>query len=198
MRHRLCRDGQVLLHLVVRVRLGPRDDEGHSQAALKPRTLFIPERSVRRPGAAIVGKKDDKCLFGHAKLIEFIHHIAKRFIHPLHESGKRKTVPLQCGIVFDKACVRILPGRVYRVVTHVGEERFSGVHRGFNRLVHLKGDRLGQEEIGSVIFLQPGNIPNMFPCAMIGRVVVFPPVTAGATATETRYVDIKPEVRRVA
>ena len=54
MRHRLCRDGQVLLHWVVRVRLGPRDDEGHSQAALKPRTLFIPERSVRRPGAAIV------------------------------------------------------------------------------------------------------------------------------------------------
>jgi hypothetical protein len=87
-------DAVTLLERMLRIGLGPRDDQWDTQAAFETRALLAAERLVERPIAAVVGEEDDQRLLGNPEFVEALEQVTQRLIHALHHGGEGKRLAL--------------------------------------------------------------------------------------------------------
>ena len=154
---------------------------------------FVSHRCV----AAVVAEKYQECVFGLAYGVEMIHEIAETLVHPFYQSGECRCVDriFIGGIVVDKTLVDV-KRCMYGVMGQIEIERFALVYGFVYFARRFNGKRIGKEGLGVMVFVEVGHGAS-FP-AFVLAVAVFRQIAGRMTDSRTCYVDVKPEIARIA
>ena len=125
-----------------------------------------------------------------------VKHFPKRLVHPLHQRRKsfHAVRLVQVPVVLHITTVP-LPRRMNRIMRQLQVKRFLLAHRPSHTRVGLKGQRIGQKGLRSVVSLQPGHRVRLraldFPIAVFA---VITPRLANRAATHSVVKTNRPQI----